>query len=160
MPEVYEFKLPEGEQLDEKALPMVQDLFKELGLPQDKAQAVMDKLLEIDQARQPTVEQIQHAQMEAITKLNEAWSKECRELPEIGGENYDASLKTCLNVITRFATPELREMLTYSGLGSNPHFFKFIHAIGSSMSEDTFVHGGAHGQGPKSIEQRLWPTSN
>lgn len=157
IPERYEFKLPEGEQLDEKALPMVEGLFKELGLPQDKAQAVLDKLLEIDQARQPTLEQVQQAQLQAITKLNEDWGKQCRELPEIGGENYDASLKTCLNVITRFATPELREVLTYSGLGSNPHFFKFIHAIGSSMSEDTFVHGGAPGQGPKSIEQRLWP---
>lgn len=160
IPERYEFKLPEGEQLDEKALPMVEGLFKELGLPQDKAQAVLEKLLEIDQARQPTLEQVQQAQLQAITKLNEDWGKQCRELPEIGGENYDASLKTCLNVITRFATPELREVLTYSGLGSNPHFFKFIHAIGSAMSQDTLEHGGNASKGPRDIADRLWPAKS
>jgi hypothetical protein len=142
LPEAYEFKLPEGVELDENALPMVQELFKELGLPQDKAQAVMDKLLAIDQARQPTAEQVEQQQVEAITNLNKTWADECSKLPDIGGENFQKSLEISSQVMVKFATPELRQMLNQSALGSNPEFFKFIHAIGSSMAPDTMEHGG------------------
>lgn len=157
VPEAYAFKLPDGVELDEAAAPLVQNLFKELGLPQDKAQAVLDKLLAIDQARQPTAEQIEQQQVEAITSLNKQWSDECAKLPEIGGENFTKSLETTSKVMVKFATPELREMLNHSALGSNPEFFKFIHAIGSAMSQDTLEHGGAASKGPRSIENILWP---
>jgi hypothetical protein len=157
LPEVYEFKMPEGVELDEKAAPLVQELFKELGLPQDKAQAVLDKLLAIDSARNPTDEQVEQQQVEAIGALNKSWADECAKLPDIGGENFNKSLETTSKVMVKFATPELREMLNRSALGSNPEFFKFIHSIGSAMSQDTLEHGGNAGKGPRSIEERLWP---
>jgi hypothetical protein len=156
-PEAYEFKMPEGVELDENALPMVQDLFKELGLPQDKAQDVLTKLLEIDQARQPSPEQIQQQYEEQAADLNKTWGEECRKLEGLGGENFNKSLETCSQVMVKFASPELRNFLTYSALGSNPEFFKFVHAIGSAMSQDTMEHGGAVSKGQRSIEQRLWP---
>ena len=160
VPESYEFKLPDGVELDEKAAPMVQELFKDLGLPQDKAQHVLDKLMEIDQARQLSPEQIQQQYEEQAADLNKNWADECRKLPELGGENFNKSLETCSQVMVKFASPELRNFLTYSALGSNPEFFKFIHSIGSAMSQDTLEHGGAAGKGPRSIEDRLWPASN
>lgn len=157
VPEVYEFTLPEGVELDENAAPLVQDLFKELGLPQDKAQSVLDKLLQIDQARQPTAEQIEQQQVEAIGALNKSWADECAKLPDIGGDNFNKSLEVTSKVMVKFATPEFRDMLNRSALGSNPEFFKFIHSIGSAMSQDTLEHGGNAGKGPRSIEERLWP---
>lgn len=160
VPETYEFKLPDGAELDDTTLPMVQDLFKELGLPQDKAQAVLEKLLEIDNARQPSPEQIQQHYEEQAAALNKNWGEECRKLEGIGGENFNKSLETCSQVMVKFASPELRNFLTYSALGSNPEFFKFIHAIGSAMSQDTLEHGGAASKGPRSIENILWPASN
>lgn len=167
-PEAYEaFTMPEGVELDEKVLPQVQELFKDLGLPQEKAQEVLNKLLEIDQARQPaelTAEE-QQAQQEQqhqlmsqqITKLNQDWGNLCKNLPDIGGQNFESSLKTTQNVMAKFASPELRELLNYSALGSHPEFFKFIHAIGSSMSEDSMVHGGERSTGSKSLAEQLWP---
>lgn len=160
VPEAYQFKLPDGVELDEAVMPQVQDLFKELGLPQDKAQQVLEKLLEIDQARQPTAEQIEQAQVEAINGLNKSWADECAKLPEIGGENFQKSLEITSKVMVKFATPEFRQMLNQSALGSNPEFFKFMHSIGSAMSQDTLEHGGNASKGPRSIEERLWPTSN
>jgi pyruvate/2-oxoglutarate dehydrogenase complex dihydrolipoamide acyltransferase (E2) component len=157
LPEVYEFKMPEGVELDEAAAPLVQELFKELGLPQDKAQAVFDKLLAIDQARQPSAEQAEQQQVEAIGALNKSWADECAKLPDIGGDNFNKSLETTSKVMVKFATPELRQMLNHSALGSNPEFFKFIHSIGSAMSQDTLEHGGNAANGPRSIEERLWP---
>lgn len=168
-PDAYEaFTLPDGETLDEAVLPQVQSLFKDLGLPQEKAQEVLNKLLEIDKARQPaelTAEQVaeqekqQHEAMTAqIVNLNKDWGNLCKQLPEIGGQNFEASLKVTQNVMAKFASPELRELLNYSALGSHPEFFKFIHAIGSSISEDTMVHGGERSTGPKPPEAVLWPT--
>lgn len=160
--------MPEGVELDDKVMPQVQALFKDLGLPQEKAQEVLNALLEIDKARQPgepTPEQVaeqQKAQHEAmneqVVKLNQDWGNLCKQLPDIGGEKFEASLKTTQNVMAKFASPELRELLNYSALGSHPEFFKFIHAIGSSISEDTMVHGGEKSTGPKPPEAVLWPT--
>lgn len=160
-PEAYEaFTLPEGEELDENALPMVQDLFKELGLPQDKAQEVLNKLMEIDKARQPTQEQVQAMQVERITALNASWGEACKKLPELGGDNFAKSAEVAAKVMTQFGTPELREVLNYSALGSHPEFFKFIHAVGKSMSQDTMVHGGEEApSSSKSPAERLWPDS-
>lgn len=160
IPEAYEFKLPEGVELDDAVMPQVQDLFKKLGLPQDKAQETMEALLAIDQARQPTAEQIEAQQVEAIAGLNKSWADECAKLPEIGGENFQKSLEITSKVMVKFATPEFRQMLNQSALGSNPEFFKFMHSIGTAMSQDTLEHGGTPGKGPRSIEDRLWPASN
>lgn len=157
VPEVYDLKAPEGVELDDAVLPQVQDLFKELGLPQDKAQEVFQKLLEIDQARQPTPEQVQQHYEQQAMDLNKQWGAECAKLPELGGENFNKSLEVASKVMVKFGTPELRNFLTYSALGSNPEFFKFIHSIGQSMSQDTMVHGGDARQGTRSIESRLWP---
>jgi hypothetical protein len=157
VPESYDLKAPEGVELDDSVLPQVQDLFKELGLPQDKAQEVFQKLLEIDQARQPTPEQVQQHYEQQAMDLNKQWGDECAKLPELGGENFNKSLEVASKVMVKFGTPELRQFLTYSALGSNPEFFKFIHTIGQSMSQDTMVHGGDARQGTRSIEARLWP---
>lgn len=143
VPEAYDLKAPEGVELEDSVMPQVQELFKELGLPQDKAQEVFDKLLAIDQARNPTPEQVQQQYEQQAMDLNKQWGAECAKLPDLGGENFNRSLETCSKVLTRFSTPELRDFLTYSALGSNPEFFKFVHAIGESMSADTLEHGGS-----------------
>ena len=158
LPETYELKAADGVELDEAIMPQVQELFKDLGLPQEKAQEVFDKLMAMDAARQPSPEQVQQAYEQQAQDLNKQWGDECAKLPELGGANFNKSLETASQVMVKFGTPELRDFLTYSALGSNPEFFKFIHSIGQSMSPDTMEHGGAASPGPRSIEDRLWPT--
>lgn len=166
-PEAYEaFTAPEGIELDEKLVPGLNDLFKELNLPQEKAQEVLNKLIELDKARQPgeptaeeqaaAAKEQERVMTDRITKLNQDWGNLCKQLPDLGGENFNKSLETCSAVMVKFATPELRELLTHSALGSNPEFFKFIHSIGAAMSEDTMSHGGERASGPRSIEERLY----
>lgn len=160
VPETYELKAPEGIELDEAVMPQVNELLKELGLPQDKAQQVFEKLLEIDAARQPTPEQVNQYYEQQATLLNQQWGEECRKLEGLGGDNFNKSLETCSQVMVKFGTPELREFLNYSALGSHPEMFKFMHAIGSAMSQDTLEHGGTPGKGPRPIEDRLWPAKS
>lgn len=142
-PEEYaDFVLPEGVELDEDVLPDVKALFKELGLPQELAQSTLEKLLAIQEKMLPTPEQ-QHEQMtQNIARLNADLAAQTKALPEIGGENFPASLAAASKVMMSFASPELRELLNYTAVGSHPEFFKFIHAIGTKMAPDVFVHGG------------------
>lgn len=163
-PEAYEpFKAPEAMadiELDAEATQELGSLFKELGLPQDKAQAAFEKLLGIQQKLAGTPEQQQAAIAQNVQALSKQWEAECRALPEIGGANFDESLKAAHSVMTRFGDEGIKEMLAYSGLGSNPQFFKMMVNIGRAMADDTIVHGGALGNGPKSVAERLWPGSN
>lgn len=142
-PEAYEaFALPDGVEIDESVMPDVHALFKELGLPQEKAGEVLGKLLDIQAKMAGTPEQ-QHAAMEAnISSLNTSLAEQCKALPDIGGEKFQQSLEVASKVMQQFGSQELRELVTYSAVGSHPEFFKFIHAIGSKMSPDVFEHGG------------------
>ena len=142
-PEAYEpFTLPEGVAIDEAVMPDVHALFKELGLPQDKAGEVLGKLLAIQEKLNGTPEQQQEAMHQQVSELNAGLAEQCKTLPGIGGENFNQSLETASKVMLAFGTPELRDLVTYTAVGSHPEFFKFIHAIGSKMSPDVFEHGG------------------
>lgn len=142
-PEAYEpFTLPEGVAIDEAVMPDVHALFKELGLPQDKAGEVLGKLLAIQEKLNGTPEQQQEAMHQQVSELNAGLAEQCKALPGIGGENFNQSLETASKVMLAFGTPELRDLVTYTAVGSHPEFFKFIHAIGSKMSPDVFEHGG------------------
>jgi len=157
-PEQYEtFAVPEGLELSEDVLPDVHEAFREAGLSQEKAQALFNKLLDVQNKLAGTPEQHMQQMEQQIGALNADWGKQCKELPEIGGQNFEQSLALTHKVMSVVGTPELRELLTYSGLGSHPVMFKAFVAIGKAMSEDTFVQGGEPGPGPRSIEQRLWP---
>lgn len=142
-PEAYEpFSLPEGVEIDESVMPDVHALFKDLGLPQEKAGEVMSKLLDIQAKLAGTPEQQQEAMHRQVSELNAGLAEQCKALPGIGGENFQQSLEAASKVMLAFGTPELRDLVTYTAVGSHPEFFKFIHAIGSKMSPDVFEHGG------------------
>lgn len=142
-PEAYEaFTVPEGTELDDAVMSDVHALFKDLGLPQDKAGEVLGKLLEIQSKLNGTPEQQQEAMHRQVSELNTGLAEQCKALPGIGGENFNKSLETASQVMLTFGTPELRDLVTYTAVGSHPEFFKFIHAIGSKMAPDVFEHGG------------------
>ena len=146
VPEAYaDFTLPEGvtlDDIDQAAIPEVHALFKELGLTQEKADMAFSKLLQIQQAMAGTPEQQQQQMEQNIIELNASYAQQCRELPDIGGANFDASLEQASKVMQTFGDPDLQMLLTYTGVGSHPAFFKFIHSISARMAPDTFVNGG------------------
>lgn len=142
-PEVYaEFKAPDGIELDPEVMPEVHEIFKDLGLSQEKAQEVFEKFLGIQEKLAGTPEQQMQAAEQQIVALNTRLAEECRNLPEIGGEKFAESLATASKVMQQFGSPEFRSLIAYTGVGSHPEFFKMMVAIGSKMSPDNFVQGG------------------
>lgn len=142
-PEAYdEFKAPDGIEIDPEVLPEVHEIFKDLGLSQEKAQEVFEKFLGIQEKLAGTPEQQLQAAEQQIVALNSRLAEECKNLPEIGGEKFAESLATASKVMQQFGTPEFRSLIAYTGVGSHPEFFKMMVAIGSKMSPDNFVQGG------------------
>lgn len=146
-PEQYEaFTPPEGVEVDETVLPEIQQLFKDFDLPQEKAQEMFERLLQIQEKQFGTQEeQMQRAEQQIIA-LNSKFAEECRNLPEIGGEKFAESLTAASRVMQTFGSKELRSLVALTGVGSHPEFFKMMVAIGSKMSPDTFVNGGEASQ--------------
>lgn len=142
-PEAYEeFKAPDGIELDPEVMPEVHEIFKELGLSQEKAQEVFEKFLSIQEKLAGTPEQQMQQAEQQIVALNTRLAEECKNLPDIGGEKFGESLGIASKVMQQFGSPEFRSLIAYTGVGSHPEFFKMMVAIGSKMSPDNFVQGG------------------
>lgn len=148
-PESYEFKAPEGTQFDDAVIGAFSEVAKELNLPQDQAQKVLDKMAPVMQARQ--LEQFQAARVE--------WAEAAKTDKEFGGENLAENLGVAKKALDTLATPELRTLLDESGLGNHPEVIRVFYRAGKAISEDHFVsgQGGKTNQGDA---RRLYSASN
>ena len=79
---------------------------------------------------------------EKITEQHEGWKLESQNDKEIGGKNFEKSIKLADQVLRRYGTQKLRDVLDDSGLGDNPEIIRVLSRLGKGMSNDTdFVYG-------------------
>jgi hypothetical protein len=133
IPEKYEFKLPEGVNLDSKVMTEVEDVFKKAGLSQEQAQKLMDFNLELSKRNQDEI-------LVNFEKQKKDWIEETRK--ELGSE-VDKRMSFAAKGRDYAATPELMNILKDSGLEANIHVIKFFEKIGKTISEDSFLEGKA-----------------
>lgn len=143
-PEAYDFKLPDGMEIDAEVMGEFTAFAKELNLPQDKAQKIVDF-----QAKLASKQADEY--QAAVEKQKEQWMAAVKNDPDLGGENYEKSVASAVKVVQAFGSPELREVLTATGLGNNPELFKFVHRISQAISEDKFVMPGSQTAAPKEM---------
>ena len=144
-PEAYtDFTLPEGIDMDAGTLDAFKGLAKELNIPQEAAQKLID-LQTTMVAKQADEYQ------KAVVAQGQKWAAEVKSDPELGGENYDKSVASAIKVIQSFGDPALTELLNDSGLGNHPALFKFCHRISAAISEDKFVMPGSQTNAPKEM---------
>lgn len=148
-PEKYEFQAPEGQKFDDTVLGAYSEIAKELNLPQDAAQKVLDKVAPVIQARQA----------EQIEAVRTAWAESAKTDKEFGGDKLPENLATAKKALDTFGTPELKKLLNESGLGNNPEVIRAFYRAGKAISEDKFV--GGKGAPPDANDARsLYPNSN
>jgi len=145
-PENYAFTAPEGTAIDDAVIGAFSEVAKELNLPQEQAQKVLDKMAPVIAARQ--LEQVQAARTE--------WAETAKVDKEFGGDKLTENLGTAKKALDAFATPELRALLEESGLGNHPEVIRVFYRAGKAISEDRFVsgQGGKAGTDPA---KRLFP---
>lgn len=130
---VYEFKAPEGESFDAEVLGAYTEVVRELKLPVDAAQKVLDKVAPVLHARALA------QQAEAARAQREAVVKATQEDPEIGGAKLEATLAQAQKTLALVATPDLVKYLNESGAGNHPAVIKAFAKLAGLMSPDRFV---------------------
>lgn len=135
-PEKYEFVAPEGREFDSEFLKVYEETARELNLPQDKAQKIIDKL-------SPVLEQRQAEKIEAV---RQEWTDNSKADKEFGGDKLKENLGMANKALDQFGTPELKDFLKQTGLGNHPEVIRFFYRAGKAISPDTVVTGHKEGK--------------
>ena len=130
-PEKYEFTLPDGFQMDEAGLTAFSEFAKDLDMPQEAAQKMLEKMGPAMQQRQ----------MAAIEQVQNEWTQASKSDKEFGGIKLDENLAVAKKALDTFGTPELSKLLKETGLGNNPEIIRAFYRAGKAISEDSFVAG-------------------
>ncbi len=150
-PITYEaFTLQDGLTMEAESLGEVTSLFSELGLPQDKAQKIVDTFGKVGPGvMKGAIEKLFAAEADAQVK---AWEQESRTATDIGGANFDAAISESQAAIARFGSPAFKALLDTFGLGNHPEVIRTFRGIGKAISEDTHVKAGTTQIGKKATE--------
>ena len=148
-PESSTFTAPEGHELDSATADAFAGVAKELGLTQDAAQKVVDKMA-------PHLAQRQAEQIKAV---HEQWREQSTADKEFGGDKLAENLGLAKKAMDTFASPELKALMNQTGLGNHPEVIRMFVKAGKAISEDSFVAGKA--APPASGDaRRLYTASN
>ena len=145
-PEQYDFTFPEGFTADEEALAEVTPLLRELNVPMDKAQALLDLHFKEQQ-------RIENAKRAAQTEVIRGWEEELKKAPEIGGARLSENLSYANRLLKAHGTPELNRLLVETGMDRQPDMVRFLVKAGKALSEDRFVGNGKGGAVPQTLEE-------
>jgi hypothetical protein len=152
-PEAYEeFTAPEGVELDEEVLGEFKGLAKEMDLPQDKAQQVID-------LGSKMMIKFAEKQQSIVAEARETWANEAKADKELGGEKFDENLAVAKGALKAFGTPELTQLLNESGLGNHPEVLRMFYRAGKAISEDSVLLGTSGNNAPDPAK-RMYPNSN
>jgi hypothetical protein len=155
-PEKYEFKAPEGVSLDPSVVSELSGVAKELGLSQEAAQKLVDKLgpavTKATASQQQAAVQAAVAQMEAASKAD----------PELGGKGdaktWDTNIAIAQKGFQALASDGLRKLLADSGLHNHPEVIRAFFRAGQKLTADNVVPGGTKPPegAPKDLASRLY----
>lgn len=147
VPEKYEFKAPEGVELDSVAAGEFSTLAKDLKLTADQAQGVVDIAVKMQQR-----------QAESVAATVKEWGDQSKTDKEFGGDNLDANLAIAKKAVDTFGSDAFKQLLTSSGLGNHPEVIRTFLKAGKAISGDSFVKSGnpASTNGA-SLAERMYP---
>jgi len=140
-PETYEFNAKVADapdELDPEVLTAFGEVAKDLDLPQEAAQKVLDKVAPVIQAKQAKV----------VEQARADWATESQSDEEFGGENLGTNLETAKSALNAFGTDAFKSLLSESGLGNHPEVIRFMYRAGKAISEDGYV-GNSQGANAK-----------
>ena len=141
-PETYEFNTKitdDSSELDPEVVTAFGEVAKELDLPQDAAQKVLDKVAPVIQAKQAKV----------LEQVKLDWANDSQADKEFGGENLAENLNIAKTALDAFGSKALKSLLHETGFGNHPEIIRFMYKAGKAISEDSYVGNseGAMSQG-------------
>lgn len=150
VPEKYEFKAPEGMELDEGFLEEATPVLKELKLGQDEAGKLFDLMVKKTQA-----------DAQRWTETVDGWKE--NTIKELG-EDYQEKLSVTSQFIDKFAgkrSDEVRQILNDTGVGSHPAVVHLFIEAGKFFGSDNLATGDNKNQpsDPERLAQKMFPNT-
>ena len=153
-PEELEFTVPEGMEVNEPLMAEFTELAKELGITQEVGQKLIDLQTASEQKRAEEGTQ-------AWNDMQASWVDTAKADKEYGGTEMNANLAIAKKTIDQFGTPELKEMLDFTGAGNHPEIIRLFYRVGKAISDDNLVMGGGTVEAPvKDAAAILFPEHN
>jgi len=146
----YEFKMPEGMELDAKMAEVMSPVLKDIGLTRGQAQKLAENLAAY-------TKQKAEAGAKEWADINTGWIASAKKDQEIGGAKWDGSVKVAQSALARFGTPALNAFLAESGGGNHPEVIRFMTRVGSAIAEDKPETGDSAGKGQTEAAYTLFP---
>ena len=131
-PETYEFNTKitdDSSELDPEVVTAFGEVAKDLALPQDAAQKVLDKVAPVIQAKQAKV----------LEQVKLEWANDSQADKEFGGENLAENLNVAKQALDAFGSDSLKSLLHETGFGNHPEIIRFMYKAGKAISEDSYV---------------------
>lgn len=148
-PEAYQLTLPENAVIDDKTLESTAAIARELELPNESAQKMVNFLNEQSAARDAALLESNRPGGAEWTARTTEWANQALKDEVIGGspEKLQESVTFAKRALGQFFPPEVSEFLEETGFGSNPALLRGLAKIGKTISEgdihqpDTRAHG-------------------
>jgi hypothetical protein len=143
------YELPESDLVGKEFLDAQRELYLQHGLTADQAKAVHEATVaQIAKGAQ----MLKQANVEARTQAEKTLKAEL-------GDKYTQTIKSAQNALRRFATPELVQYLTDTGMGNNAELIKTFATIQEQIGGDSLLGGTKGGAQPLSEVQKRFPNS-
>ena len=139
-PEKYEFTDVGDETIDGSVKEAFSEVARELGLSQDKAQGVLDKMA-------PAIAKANQTQLAA---LSSQWEEMSKTDSEFGGDKFNENMATAKKALDEFGTPELSKILVGARLGNHPEVIRLLYRAGKAISSDRIITGKGAADGKPS----------
>jgi len=153
VPVYAEFDIPDGITVDQGDMNAYRDLSGQMGLSQEQAQKLLS--FEADRLRQMD-DRLTDQRMEQAQK----WAEAAQSDAEYGGDAFNRNVAMARHAVETFASPEARELLDATGLGSHPEFIRMFWKMGRSVASDGALTGGQGGGSTRLDNRSLFPNSN
>ncbi|KQN10270.1 hypothetical protein ASE85_02445 [Sphingobium sp. Leaf26] len=158
VPEAYELTAPEGMTIDADLLTEATPIFKEAGLTNDQAQAILPAAKSLIEKTQQSAVQ---TMIDAGNQQRKAWLDAAKADEQIGGNKWDASLGSAAKAFDALGHPEgspFRTALNETGFGNHPEMIRIFARIGEMVGEDgDFVRADAGAPVNEPAWKRLYP---
>lgn len=170
VPEQYDVKLPDGSPLDVAIVERTTALARELGLGNEAAQTLLDKMAGEETDRLAAQTKAAEADLaawkpggESWKARDDGWRADALKDPEIGGspEKLQASVTLAHRGLAALVSPEKAKQVTdffeETGYGSHPMVLSILAAAGRKTQEGALVFGAGVPPAPKSVAERMYP---
>lgn len=134
-------------------------LFKELQLPQEGAQKLIDFY-------SSQVKEVAEAPMKAWQEMQKKWTDEIKNDPQIGGVKLDAvraNVGRAIDLLGPDLAAQFRQQMDFTGAGNNPAFVRALNLWASKLVEAGAVQApkpapsGQPGSRPASAAAAIYP---